>query len=246
MRDWHWLDLLNFDRENATNRRLFTCLPSTTRTKTHTSVRMQPMSNNSYSFCWNAIIFPANGATISSIFIQILVPAYSFGRMHMFLVRYRSYLWNDLRTNYLSLDPVTDCSFLWQIIDIICRLPTFSVYWVLTARLEFLTLFYLLLNWSICFSAHNITNSFIITADFLHICRKSDPQLNDCIKTSIDILRPFLIKGIPSLDIPSIDPIEIGDLLVSENTRSNSNGIQITAKDIKSYGSSNFIIKSLE
>lgn len=86
----------------------------------------------------------------------------------------------------------------------------------------------------------------LVAADYLHICRKSDPKLNDCIKTSIDILRPFLVKGIPELDIPSIDPIDIGDLLVSENTRSNSNGIQITAKDIKSYGSSEFIIKSLE
>lgn len=85
---------------------------------------------------------------------------------------------------------------------------------------------------------------FFSTANYLHICKKSDPHLDECMKTSIDILRPFLVKGIPELDIPSIDPIDIGDLLVSENTR--SNGIRISARDIKSYGSSQFVIKSLE
>lgn len=83
-----------------------------------------------------------------------------------------------------------------------------------------------------------------ITAEYLHICRKSDPNLPECMKKSIETIRPFLVSGIPELDIPSIDPIEIGDLLVSENTR--SNGIRITAKDIMAYGTSNFIIKNLE
>lgn len=64
------------------------------------------------------------------------------------------------------------------------------------------------------------------------------------MKKSIETLRPFLTRGIPELDIPSIDPIVIGDLLVSESTR--SNGLQISAKDIKSFGSSGFIIKNLE
>lgn len=64
------------------------------------------------------------------------------------------------------------------------------------------------------------------------------------MKKSIDTIRPFLVSGIPELDIPSIEPMRIGDLLVSENTR--GNGLRITAKDIDSYGSSNFIIKNLE
>lgn len=64
------------------------------------------------------------------------------------------------------------------------------------------------------------------------------------MKTSIDKLRPSLVQGIPALDIPSIDPITIGNLLVSESTQ--SNGLHITAKDIRAYGASTFKIRDLE
>lgn len=64
------------------------------------------------------------------------------------------------------------------------------------------------------------------------------------MKTSIERLRPKLISGIPEYDIPSIDPMDIGNLLVSEATQ--SNGLRITAKNIRAFGASTFIIKSLE
>lgn len=89
-----------------------------------------------------------------------------------------------------------------------------------------------------------VTISHLISADYLHICRKSDPNLIGCMETSIETLRPFLIKGIADLDIPSIDPIDIGNLLVSESTR--SNGLHITAKNIRAFGSSLFKLKNLE
>lgn len=81
-------------------------------------------------------------------------------------------------------------------------------------------------------------------APYLHICRKSDPNLTGCIRKSIDTLRPYLIRGIPELDIPSLDPMDIGDLLVSERTQ--SNGLQITATKIKAYGSADFNLRNLE
>lgn len=61
---------------------------------------------------------------------------------------------------------------------------------------------------------------------------------------SIESLRPSLVKGIPDLDIPSIDPMNIGNLIVSESTQ--SNGLRISAKSIKAFGASNFKIKKLE
>lgn len=84
----------------------------------------------------------------------------------------------------------------------------------------------------------------LLTADFLHICHKSDPNLIGCMKTSIETLRPSLIKGIPDLDIPSIEPMDIGNLLVSENTR--SNGLHISAKNIVASGASTFRINKME
>lgn len=86
-------------------------------------------------------------------------------------------------------------------------------------------------------------HSLFLAAEYLHICQRSDPNLKGCMVTSIETLRPFLIRGIPALDIPSIDPIQIGDLLVSE---SSSNGLHITAKNIRAFGASTFKLKNLE
>lgn len=61
---------------------------------------------------------------------------------------------------------------------------------------------------------------------------------------SIETLKPHLIAGIPELDIPSIDPINIGDLIVSESTR--SNGLRMSAQNIRAFGSSSFKLKKLE
>lgn len=86
---------------------------------------------------------------------------------------------------------------------------------------------------------------FSSLADILHICHKTDPDLNGCIVTSIEKLRPALVNGMPELDIPSIEPMDIGDLLVSENTRSNG-GLQISASSIRANGASSFKIKKME
>lgn len=81
------------------------------------------------------------------------------------------------------------------------------------------------------------------TADYLHICRQSDPNLIECMKKSVETIRPFLVSGISELDIPSIEPMDIGDLLISESTQ--NNGLRISAKDIDAYGASNFIIRNM-
>uniref|UniRef100_A0A1B0CU11 Uncharacterized protein n=2 Tax=Lutzomyia longipalpis TaxID=7200 RepID=A0A1B0CU11_LUTLO len=80
--------------------------------------------------------------------------------------------------------------------------------------------------------------------DYLQICKQSDPDLPQCMIRSIEQLRPKLAEGIPELDIPRLEPIDLGDLLVAgSNTQ---NGLTITAKDIQSYGASNFHIKQIE
>lgn len=60
---------------------------------------------------------------------------------------------------------------------------------------------------------------------------------------SVEFLKPYLSSGIPEMDIPSIEPLILGDLLVSESSA--SNGLRITAKDIKAYGPSNFKVRNL-
>lgn len=86
---------------------------------------------------------------------------------------------------------------------------------------------------------------FPFLADYIHVCHKNDVKLSDCMIESIDFLRPHLAKGIPEANIPSIEPLSLGDLLVSEKTKSN-NGLQVTAKNIKVWGPSQFSFRSLE
>jgi len=80
--------------------------------------------------------------------------------------------------------------------------------------------------------------------NFIHVCRKNDPLLDDCMVKSIETLRPYLVKGIPELDVPSIDPMIIGDLLMSERTR--TNGLRLSAKKIRAFGASLFKLKKIE
>ncbi|KAL1373615.1 hypothetical protein pipiens_005124 [Culex pipiens pipiens] len=80
--------------------------------------------------------------------------------------------------------------------------------------------------------------------EYLHVCHREDPKLTECMKQSIETLRPYLARGIPELDIPAIEPINLGDLIVAESVP--GQGISITAKDIKAYGPSNFRLKKLK
>lgn len=40
-----------------------------------------------------------------------------------------------------------------------------------------------------------ITHYYLIAAEYIHPCRKSDPQFNSCIKETFNHLRPYLING---------------------------------------------------
>ncbi|GAB0098496.1 uncharacterized protein DMENIID0001_142370 [Sergentomyia squamirostris] len=80
--------------------------------------------------------------------------------------------------------------------------------------------------------------------EYIHICQQTDPDLEQCMINTIHNLRSKLAVGIPELDIPRLEPIDLGDLLVAgSNTQ---NGLTITAKDIQSYGASDFTIKKIE
>lgn len=69
--------------------------------------------------------------------------------------------------------------------------------------------------------------------------------MSKCVIQSIETLRPALVNGMPELDIPSIEPMDIGNLLVGENTRARG-GLQITANNIRAFGASSFVIKNLQ
>ncbi|KAF2886706.1 hypothetical protein ILUMI_19466 [Ignelater luminosus] len=43
--------------------------------------------------------------------------------------------------------------------------------------------------------------------DFIHLCKRNDPNLNRCIINTFNEIRPYLKKGIPEIDIPPGEPL---------------------------------------
>ncbi|KAG5672044.1 hypothetical protein PVAND_002206 [Polypedilum vanderplanki] len=80
--------------------------------------------------------------------------------------------------------------------------------------------------------------------DFLHICHKSDPNLSQCVVNSVNTLKPLLATGIPEYDIIPLEPLELGDLLVAGSKT--GQGLSISAKGVKVYGSGNFEMKNFK
>lgn len=76
--------------------------------------------------------------------------------------------------------------------------------------------------------------------DFIKICKKNDPQVDTCVKRSVEELRSHLVKGIPEFHVPSLEPLIIPEIRVGEST-----GIRIRARNVKAFGCSDFKINRL-
>ncbi|KAL0101135.1 hypothetical protein PUN28_018766 [Cardiocondyla obscurior] len=77
---------------------------------------------------------------------------------------------------------------------------------------------------------------------FLKKCHRSDPNLNECIKQSIELLKPYLRSGIPALQIPPCEPLRIPQIEISQS--SGPIFIESTYTDIEVQGGINFILKN--
>ncbi|XP_026291089.1 protein takeout [Frankliniella occidentalis] len=76
--------------------------------------------------------------------------------------------------------------------------------------------------------------------DFILICKRTDPQVDQCIKKSVEQLRPHLVRGIPAFNVPSLEPLILPEIRVGEST-----GIRIRARNVKAFGCSDFKINRL-
>lgn len=88
------------------------------------------------------------------------------------------------------------------------------------------------------------SKSFVFfTASFIQKCSRSDPQLNACLRDSFNGLKPYLISGIPEINLPPMEPLKI-DLLGIEN---NAGNIRIKGlfTNVVNSGASNFTVKEV-
>lgn len=82
----------------------------------------------------------------------------------------------------------------------------------------------------------------LFSADYIKICSRKDPDINNCIIDSIYRLRPYLAKGIPELDVPAIEPFVLPRLQF--NIGNGQKPVNLT--NIKAWGTSAFKITDLK
>ncbi|XP_065354649.1 protein takeout [Calliphora vicina] len=79
--------------------------------------------------------------------------------------------------------------------------------------------------------------------DYIKVCSRNDPKINECVKNTVHNMRPYLKDGIKELNVPAMEPLYIGDLNILEG---GSSGINVKAIDLNIFGASNFEIKKLK
>lgn len=80
--------------------------------------------------------------------------------------------------------------------------------------------------------------------EYIKVCKRSDPNVNKCINASINALRPKLLKGIPELDVPGVDPLHLKEIRLSRGPQGAR--LDATITNIKVFGANSFIIQELK
>ncbi|KAJ8951215.1 hypothetical protein NQ318_010242 [Aromia moschata] len=83
-----------------------------------------------------------------------------------------------------------------------------------------------------------------VSASYIKICKKNDPDLAKCIINSVYSLKPKLVEGIPELDVPSIEPLPL-ERVELRNGQSTSK-IDANITNIQVWGPSSFEILELK
>jgi hypothetical protein len=80
-----------------------------------------------------------------------------------------------------------------------------------------------------------------------NLCKKSDPNLDKCLKTSLQSVIPELSEGYPKLRIPAIEPFELSSLEIDQGKGSSKSvSIDLKLKDVKIMGLKSTVIDSLK
>lgn len=90
----------------------------------------------------------------------------------------------------------------------------------------------------------SIKNIFLFSAEYILPCRRTDPQLNECVRILFNHLRSYLVKGLTDLGVPSIEP-----LIIQRLAMENGNGavrVRALFQNITVIGASNYSVGHIE
>ncbi|GLG92741.1 Circadian clock-controlled protein [Gryllus bimaculatus] len=82
------------------------------------------------------------------------------------------------------------------------------------------------------------------TAEYIKPCNRTDPKIEDCIRSSFNHLRPYLQKGIPELQLPPLEPMRVDNLAME-----NGNGavrVRAVFSDVDVRGASNYTVEGVK
>ncbi|XP_008544009.1 protein takeout-like [Microplitis demolitor] len=82
-----------------------------------------------------------------------------------------------------------------------------------------------------------------VTPEYILPCSRSDPQIEACIQKAFNHLKPYLIKGIPELELPPIEPLVIPQL----GMENGQGAVRVRAlfTNITTLGSGNYTVSKV-
>ncbi|KAK7864179.1 hypothetical protein R5R35_004093 [Gryllus longicercus] len=81
-------------------------------------------------------------------------------------------------------------------------------------------------------------------SDYFLVCRRGDPDFAGCVKRSIEDARPRLVKGMPEVRLPSIDPLRIEQLEMQEGQ--GNFRFLMRLKNVSVTGLKDFTVRSIK
>ncbi|KAL7294599.1 protein takeout-like [Trichogramma pretiosum] len=81
------------------------------------------------------------------------------------------------------------------------------------------------------------------TPEYVIPCSRADNKLDACIQRAFNHIRPYLVKGIPELSLPPIDPLVIPELKIENG----QGAVRVRAlfSNITSFGAGNYSINKV-
>lgn len=87
---------------------------------------------------------------------------------------------------------------------------------------------------------------FMFLAPGVTSCPRTDnlAEYNKCILKQLEALTPLLVKGVPSLKLPALDPLFLPSLTVDRNLESLK--LKANMSQIRVYGATNYVVHDLK
>lgn len=87
-----------------------------------------------------------------------------------------------------------------------------------------------------------------LTADYLEplVCKATDPDYEKCFLTGFAKMQPVLLKGIPEVNLPPMDPFVLPIMVINRTSSNDVVKINATVRNIRVEGARNLQVNALK